>query len=122
MPCARPGSNVAQAVCDKWSAQLRGQRFKPRCLYHVQACALGCVSAALFGGAAWAPWLGALPACVSPHAPALAQLCCRLRGRLASRAPDRPALPRVRLCLLQEHTFTTVEGARVALPFAGGGS
>lgn len=32
-----------QAVCDAWSERLRGMRFDPDRLYHIQACALGCV-------------------------------------------------------------------------------
>lgn len=32
-----------QAVCDAWSERLRGQRFNPERIYHIQARALGCV-------------------------------------------------------------------------------
>jgi hypothetical protein len=41
LPCA-PVPRL-QGVCDAWSERLRGMRFDPDRIYHIQACALGCV-------------------------------------------------------------------------------
>lgn len=73
-----------QAVCDNWSKKLRGQRFKPSCLHHVQACALGCVrwpGAACAGLGAWLTGL----TCVSKP------LALALTGRSSLRLPSCPS-------------------------------